>query len=59
MMLLLTLEEAARYGLLSCTCGHPENNHFEFHDRPCAHCGCQKYIVTARVGKLVDSQEGE
>lgn len=44
----MTKEQAMALGLLTCTCGHPENNHFEHGKRPCAHCECEKYIEVAR-----------
>lgn len=51
----MTKEQAMALGLLTCTCGHPENNHFEGSNRPCAHCDCKKYTEVARksAGKLI------
>jgi hypothetical protein len=43
----------AEQGLLTCTCGHPENNHFDHGVHPCAHCKCLSYNERARVGKLL------
>lgn len=52
--LLLSIEDALKYGLILCACGHPPNNHFEFRDRPCAFCDCKAYVMKARVGELVE-----
>lgn len=56
--LVLNLEEAARAGLITCTCGHPENNHFSWDDRAksCAHCKCPNYRLKAKngYGRLID-----
>ena len=41
--LTMTKKRAQELGLLTCTCGHPENNHFEHGVRPCAHCPCPKF----------------
>ncbi len=54
----LTREEALQQGLLTCECGHPINNHFDFSalDRkykPCAHCKCKDYKEVARIGELI------
>lgn len=46
-----TRPEALSLGLLTCKCGHPENNHFN-HTDSCAHCDCKRYRERARVGKL-------
>lgn len=52
----MTREEALILGLLTCTCGHPVNNHFlpsvRGGVRPCAHCACSCYHEKARVGEL-------
>jgi hypothetical protein len=54
----LNLKEAAAHGLLTCYCGHPENNHFSHDDRAkaCAHCKCTNYRIKAKVGagRLID-----
>ncbi len=44
---------ALELGLLTCTCGHPENNHFDWKLEPCAHCECKEYTEIPRAGKLV------
>jgi hypothetical protein len=31
----------------ACTCGHPDNNHFDFDSQPCAHCSCKAFTVGA------------
>lgn len=53
----LTREQALQANLLVCKCGHPWNNHFDFDDRPCAHCPphapCKSYRERARVGKIL------
>lgn len=57
----MTKEQAMALGLLTCTCGHPENNHFISmkkngeHIMGCAHCKCAKYTEVARksAGKLI------
>jgi hypothetical protein len=38
---ILSYEEALAAGLVHCECGHPPNNHFDFDDKPCAHCSCK------------------
>lgn len=47
-VLRMTRLSALRAGLLFCTCGHPENNHFSFNNNPCAHCDCRSYTEHAR-----------
>jgi hypothetical protein len=47
----MTEEEALKYGLITCACGHPKNNHFG-EDEPCAHCNCKKYNPVPRVGTM-------
>lgn len=49
----MTRETALENGLLTCECGHPENNHFEWDANPCAHCECKAYRERARVGRIV------
>lgn len=51
----LTRKEAIQLGLLVCgTCGYPENNHFDFGKKPCAHdTNCKEYKEVARRGKIV------
>lgn len=41
--LTMTRKRALELGLLTCSCGHPENNHFAFEFRGCAHCDCKAY----------------
>lgn len=48
----MTRQQALKQGLLTCTCGHPENNHFD-HNGSCAHCSfCKKYTEVSKVGTL-------
>lgn len=64
MLFEFTEAEAKSLGLLVCeSCGHPENNHFDFRsldgerDKPCAHCSkerCAGYKAVASVGSIVD-----
>lgn len=56
----MTVEEALKYGLIICECGHPLNNHFGFptslqplENSNCARCDCPKYKPKPRVGKFV------
>lgn len=39
--LTMTWDQARMLGIARCACGHPENNHFEWDRRPCAHCSCK------------------
>lgn len=39
----ITHKAAVTMGLVRCSCGHPENNHFDFDACPCAHCACKQY----------------
>ena len=50
MKIVVTLSpyQAEALGILKCKCGHPPNNHFDFDERPCAHCDCKGY-----EGKIV------
>lgn len=54
----LNLKQAAEQGLLTCHCGHPENNHFSWDDRAraCAHCKCTNYRMKAKkgCGRIID-----
>jgi hypothetical protein len=52
--LLLSIEDALKYGLILCSCGHPPNNHFDHGTKPCAFCDCASYEMTARRGQLVE-----
>lgn len=54
----MTREEALKRGLLTCkNCGLPENNHFDWGMRPCAHDDkCKAYTEVARYGVLVEAQ---
>lgn len=47
-----TRDQAQALGLLTCKCGHPPNNHFNFsaQEQPCAHCSCRAYHEVARGG---------
>jgi len=49
----MTRKQALEQGLLTCDCGHPENNHFDWDLNPCAHCHCKSYEERPRVGKFV------
>lgn len=46
----MTRQRALELGLLVCSCGHPENNHFDFELQPCAHCKCNEYKEQGRIG---------
>lgn len=50
-----TKEEVDQMGLLTCkSCGYPENNHWEFAPRTCAHTReCTGWKPEARYGKIV------
>jgi len=49
-----TRNEAKKLGLLICTCGYPENNHFDFGKKTCAHTSnCKGYKEVLRWGKVV------
>lgn len=46
--------EAKALGLFICECGYPENNHFDFGKRLCAHSSkCTGYKERIRYGTLV------
>lgn len=51
----MSREEALKFGLLTCgNCFWPENNHWDYGARLCAHTDdCKGYKEVARVGKLV------
>lgn len=49
----MTREEALMKDLLTCRCGHPENNHFDHGKNPCAHCDCEEFKERTRVGSFV------
>lgn len=46
----MTRERALEFGLLTCKCGHPSNNHFEWGARPCAHCACTLFTERGKPG---------
>lgn len=49
-----TKKEAESLGLLTCECGYPKNNHFDFGKKVCAHTeNCTGYKEVARVGKIL------
>lgn len=49
-----TRREAQSLGILVCECGYPENNHFDFGKRLCAHSNsCKGYREKLKVGTLV------
>lgn len=53
-----TRQEAKELGLLICTCGWPENNHFAFEERKCAHSHlCKGYKEVPKRGKFVKEQK--
>lgn len=52
-LIAFTKKELQQLGLITCKCGHPDNNHFEWGTRPCAHCKCSKYRQVVRFGRLV------
>ncbi len=54
MIIKLTQKQAEQLGLVTCECGHPNNNHFGNKKGACAHCKCLKYRQILRYGlKLV------
>jgi hypothetical protein len=42
LVLEMTRKRALELGLITCMCGHPENNHFDWKPQPCAHCNCRE-----------------
>jgi len=56
MIIKLTRNEALKFDLLVCKCGHRVNNHFEFRTKPCAHCKCKEYSEKPRVGKIIKTR---
>jgi|APFre7841882654_1041346.scaffolds.fasta_scaffold31242_6 hypothetical protein len=57
----LTRKEARELGLLVCgNCGYPENNHFSWGKKPCAHDPkCKEYKEVARRGKIVNPRSSK
>jgi hypothetical protein len=53
----MTRETALYYGLLTCTCGHPVNNHFDHDKRECANCECQGFQEVGRRGITIVTPE--
>ena len=49
----MTKTEALNKGLLTCECGHPENNHHDFGTRSCARCDCQSFNEMSTVGTFM------
>lgn len=53
----LTLAQAEALGIVVCeSCGHPRNNHFDFDNKPCAHCGksvCKGYKARFTMGEAI------
>jgi len=50
----MTRQEALAHGLLICECGYPENNHFDFDNRVCAHNKeCKGYKEKATAGTIL------
>lgn len=37
----MTKRRARELGLIFCTCGHPQNNHFSWGKKTCARCDCK------------------
>lgn len=53
-----TRREAHALGLLFCACGYPENNHFDFGKRLCAHTNrCKGYKEVPKLGTLVNQKD--
>ena len=53
----ITRREAKEFGLLICECGWPENNHFKFGRKKCAHdLSCTGYKEVSRIGKILRSR---
>jgi len=48
----MTKKDALSLGLLTCECGHPENNHFQHSGTCCARCECKRFTEVPIVGKL-------
>jgi hypothetical protein len=40
----VTQFQAEKLGIVRCRCGHPPNNHFDWDEKPCAHCECKCYV---------------
>jgi hypothetical protein len=49
----ISIEDLKRYGLETCECGHPENNHFSYPTKVCARCSCKKYKFKLRAGVVI------
>lgn len=50
---------ALELGLLICSCGHRNNNHFDHGTCPCAHCDCKEYQETINGGRrIVENASG-
>ena len=43
LLIQVTEQELEKRGLITCKCGHPKNNHFDFDKKPCsrAECNCK------------------
>jgi hypothetical protein len=52
----MTRKDAEELGLLICKCGHPRNNHFDFDEKPCAHCPCKYFHEISRRGIIIKSR---
>jgi len=48
----MTRAQAQALGILKCACGHPENNHFNYGVRPCAHCNCNEFREKQSLPKV-------
>lgn len=48
--LTMTRQRALEIGLLVCSCGHPENNHFNQDRCPCVRCACVEFVEVGRPG---------
>ena len=56
-ILSMTHRRAQELGLLTCKCGHPENNHFTHDKHPCAHCSCHAYSEKGIYGVSIEAKE--
>jgi hypothetical protein len=52
-------QRAHELGLITCTCGHRENNHFTHSKRPCSACVCTEYTATGVHGVQVIGEEDD
>ena len=59
LVLRMTRQRALELGLLVCTCGHPENNHFRHGGMSCAHCDCTGLKEVGRKGVDVKKSQAK